>query len=863
MAESGFTGAAGRTKAAETTIWCAGCGTWFGGRWWATIDGLADADRLADLLEHGFGGINRNHCPACGASYVVAEPVVVHRPDAEQLLLVIPPRRMHRAQHARAALIAAVADDPGVMAPAYAREPLLVAGVSGLRGLVGEVTRVSAQPGAAEADAALGHEDDRERAEPPSVVTSPGEPPAPTVAGRPPATHPERDPPGDAAAAGGVTIEVEPIVDAGADTPGPADTTWAGAEPPRVEGEAPQGLLAALMHDSPSSADAGADAPGLERAQTAERWTDAWALDGDDGPVEVPVEHEPTRISRMVAPRARLAPEQPTRLVVDDGDVLALFRVGSAADADALLTDEAELRFQLLWTGQGPAICLTLIPADPEALVCWVVDPEVDAEVLDRLGRRFAVALEAVDGEGALVGRRLFDPPLARNVALARLRVERAGGSPLAARQAVAEGAVDRVGQLRHNFQEDAFAGCRSVAEAHLALGIIGFWSEPEREAYLLEVQSFPQVWFEAIVRRVLAAALDFGLMPPPHLEPRAIALGLASDARGLASRALSAFAELNLSTSIKANDLDPIDNYENWEALINRAEALGLAVDAGLRGLALGAMEAARRASEALDASEDPIELDLEDALEFESIDEAELIAAPVDEAKADPTEPLTDLIDGALVGLLADPARRASAAAVLLQREDGAWLEPVADALGRMTRAELLQVLPMAVGQADGLAGYLAGAIRSPDPFVRRALTLFLAEARRPEAILGLVDQLLDARDAGWPMLALALAGYGGAVRHLVAGIPLDGDGLERVAGVLARLPPAVRETVYDAGARQSPLVMRCLARAEDVAAEATPAPTFAQRLEEALAMLGAGDTRTSVSGMSARGDGGPELQ
>lgn len=829
-----FTGAAGRSRSVTTTIWCAGCGTWFGGQWWAAIDAGHDPGHLHALLDAGFAGLNRNQCPSCSAVYVIKEPIVVHRPEAGQLLLVVPPRRMHRAQQARAALISAVADDPGERPPPYAREPTLVAGVSGLRGLVGEVTRVSKRPepgeGAAESEPGARPTADPDASDPGVMATSPGSPleSLPATAGAVGAVGSED-----------MTMEVEPIAERE-----PAEAEEAAAEP--------QGLIAALMHHEP------ADSEERPPEDAAGRWHDAWSLDGAEGrEPDGAVEHEPTRVSRMVTPRARLPEGRGTRLVVDDGDVLALFRVPSADHADRLLTDEAELRFQLHRTPHGPAMSLTLVPADPDGLVCWPIDPMGEGEALDVLARRFAVIIEAIDGEGALVGRRVFDPPLARNVAAARLQVERRGGSPAAAREAVATGAVDRVGQLRHNFREDAFAGCRSISEAHLALSIIGFWTEPEREAYLYEIQSFPRVWFEAIVRRVLTAAVDFGLMPPAHLEPRAIEMGLAGDPRSLVSRALSGFAELNLSTSLKGNDLDPIDNYENWERLLTRAEGLGLAVDAGLRGLALSAMEAARHAAEAADASEEPIELDLDDAIELESIDEPGPLE-PIPEAPDDQTEPLTDLIDSALVGLLDEAGQRASAAAVLLQRGEPGFAAPVAAALLEMKPTELIRVLPLGLPQADALAGHLAGALRSPSAPLRRAVTLFMAEARRPEAILALVDQLLDARDGGWRPLAVALAGYGADVRHIVAGLPLEGEGLERAAQVLARLTPAVRETVFDAGARRSPRVRRCLEHAGRLADAGPVTPGFVQRLEEALSDLPAPDTRTPSPAVGGRDRG-----
>lgn len=779
MGESAYTGDMGRTRTGETTVWCSGCGTWFGARWFRVIDAAADPDLLATLVDEGFAGINENDCPACERAYTIEEPIAVHRPDERELLLVVPPGRLHRAQQARAELIAAVADAPGERLPAYAREPALVAGVAGLRARV-------------EASAAA------------PTVEAPAEPADPTADE---ALDPTR-------------ISTPPA-----------------ARP------AGAGLLAALLEDAPAAPaddEAGWDEPADWDRHTT--WEEGWSLDA-------PPADEPTRVAQQPP---RLRPGVDRALVLDDDVPTARVRVASAAAGEALLAEGGALRCQLHETAHGPACCLALLPAagDP---IAWALD---DAELVDRLARRFAVAVEAIDPQGALVARRVYDPPLARNVALARERAQALGGETTAARAALVDGGVDLVGELRHNFREDTFARLRTAAEAQLALGITAFWADPERARYLLLVQSFPAVWFDAIVRRVLTASLEFGLLPPPHLERWAIEHGVVADAHRLLRQALAGFAELELGLAGRTSDLDPLDAWENWERLLTRAEALGVDVDPQIEALALRAMEAARRAAEDEEGSEELMELDPEDAIEVESVDlsmgdgsasgaldegdetvggddddygraayarDDELGAggdaagaaadsgfaddegsssddegfadegfaddsgfadddlaedsafadddlAADDLADHDPIARLAERGDAVLLGLLDDRTQRAAAAAVLLRRGEALYAPTLADALAAMEPAELLLALPEGLALAPVLAPHLRDALHDGGPAARRALALYLAEA-------GLGDAP-DARAHG----AASTAPF--AVR-LAAALDLDASGGARSKG------------------------------------------------------------------------------
>lgn len=745
MAEGTFGGPAGRTRTAETAVWCGACGTWYGARWFRGIEAEADADLLATLLEDGLAGLNEATCPECGARHVISEPLVIHRPSEAQLLLLVPPDRLHRAEHARAALLAEIADGPGERLPDYAREPELVRGIAGLREALGERTTVARAPRAAVGRAA-------------------------------PEARPSR--------------------------PG-------------------AGLLAALLDERPA-----------ESTAEPTDWDAAWSLEDST------LEHEPTRVSRvdMIAPRL---PEG-VDWAVEGGadDVRLVIRTAEAERASALLDPEASLRFQLHRLDDAHLTCLTLAPPRGAPAV-WPLDPLRDADRLDGLARHFTVSVEVLDADGRSVGSRTFDPPLARNVADAVAELRSRGGSAIDAPELVDE----ILGRMRHNFRVDSFIDVSSAAEAQLAAGIVGYWTEPEREAYLIFVQSFPRVWFDRIVRRVIEAAGDYGVALPEHLIERARELGIVADESAWIRRALAAFAEVAL--QLKPSLLEPIDAWENWQMLLTRAEALGVPVDAEYEALALAAMKAAQAQVER-EAGDD------DDVAGVESIDDFEIIEDSTDGHFAVFEAELNDRGDAVLLGLLDDAERRASAAAILLRRGEAVYAPAVFEALERMDGHELAYALPVGLGMADALLPLASDALATGRPVLRLALVLFLAEAGVALAGPAAVDLLLDGEDDAWPPVAKALPRFGNALGPLLASIPLEGMVMERVAAALAELSPMQAERVYDARARSTSRVRACLQRASVLREERRPDHrSFAERLGLVLRDLEASSTQRFDTG------------
>lgn len=809
-----YTGAAGRTRTAETTVWCGGCGGHYGGRYHLSLDADASPALLSAFLEQGFAALNGMACGRCAATHVAEEALLVHRPRAQQLLVVVPDGLRHRAQQIRAEALRAVAEAPGDTVPPYALSPELVS-VAQLRARL-QAPEPSAAP---EAPARV-----VEIPAPIEVAVAPARPAAPSSA-PPIAPAPVSEPP-----TASVEVEAEPdlvSVDLDDVVPPPA------AAAPPVPGRS--GLLAELLqenHEPPPP-------PVPSEPEEDERWE---ALDAGWSVEEAPADNDPTHVVRtddvLGELRERgptfdvgLARDQDAYVHLRDGMVHAAVRL-AAERAAAFETGMGELRFQLHQPEPGPVLALLLCrigdAGEVEDHVLWVLEHETPAHeaVLGALQQSFAVEVAFHRPDGTFHGRRVFRSPLEANVASARKAVARIEGEQLwdrgAARRAVSAPEYDRLGRLKHNFHRESFADVRSAADARLALGILAYWSAPERRDYLLRIKAFPEPWFETMVRRILDAALSFGLAMEPHLRQRALDLGLAESSSALVRRSLANFAEVNL--NLKPSELDPLDIWDNWEALLAHAEELDLRVDEEIEELAAQAMDRAREAAQTLD----PIEINADD----ESIELEEV---------AD----LSDLSDVDLVTLLQDPAHRLDAALGLLHRGEAVYVQTVFDAIKVMNRDELLRVVPAALAMGPAFEQSFLTGLRSRRVSLRLASALFLAEIRSERAAAPVLALIPRAGASEWPILARAAARMGRRIlKPALRLAEAKGDRGDRLAHTLALLGADARGALAAARDQQTDDAARaCLVRALDQMAEVSfaDAADFTERLADAFQAAG----------------------
>ncbi len=831
-----YAGRAGSTRTVETSVWCGGCGLYFGGRYHLSVDADASPTVLERFLADGYAGINTMACPDCGWTHVAHEALIVHHPRAGALRLVLPHGQRHRAQQARAALIAEIAGDPGPVLPAYALEPALLVGPEELRDALGGAVEsaqkaptpprglppVPRRPTPASSDLPLVGVAGDARAPAPSPPPAPmSEPPGPPV----PVTADEDAPSIDFAIE---SVDVDAVASADGSAPPPP------AAPPTPG----KGLLAEIL----GKGSVAPPPPPVPASDDEGAWDDSvdaqWSL---DAPAE-PAQDDPTHV---VAVDDVAAPRRPAGPAFDDGkaagraayverteDGVRLHVKLDPARAARFEEDEARLWFQLHQPRPGPVMSLLLVRLDgerePVDHVLWPLDHQNadHREVLDALASNFAVDVAFHAPDGAFHGRRHLRSPLEANVTAARAHVDRAveagGVDAAAARAAVQADGYDVLGRLKHNFRRNSFETIASAADARLALGILSYWSAPERRDYLVGVKSFPLVWFDAMTRRVVEGALAFGLSMEPHMRQRAIDLGLADSSAGLLRTLLANFAEVSL--NLKPNNLDALDIWDNWEQLLALAEELDLRVDEEIEELAAQAMERAREAAQGGEA----IELDPDDA-SIELADEGDL----------------TELTDADLVNLLEDREQRRDAALALLARGDAVFVEALFHAIKSMSREELLAVVPAALSQGPAFETAFLSGLRSRRISLALASALFLAEIRSERAAAPLLALLPGADEPVWPILARAAARMGRRILNpALRQVARDGDPEGRVAYALALLGADARGALSAArGQNEDTKVKACLTTALERMGEASfgDAADFTERLADAFAAAG----------------------
>jgi hypothetical protein len=287
----------------------------------------------------------------------------------------------------------------------------------------------------------------------------------------------------------------------------------------------------------------------------------------------------------------------PSAFVVDVGlgargdEVRLLLRAGGRAPTGPL-----EARVQLHRLPTYPLLVISVLgggdaTAEPHAVFFDAARAE-DRQALALLGQAFHLVVDFFDEEYDPVARRELILPLAANARFAlTVADELLAQLPPARRSfeaAIAEWRApgfDRSGRRDPRLGEDSFAALPSPAVVQQALAVVAGWSEPDNEDYLLLVRSFPVDWWRAIRGRVVARAVELGLVLPGALLDVALTEGPHPGRRELVAHLLGAFAEL--CARPKANDLGADQVAANWRALFILSEAEGVAVDARVAEIA------------------------------------------------------------------------------------------------------------------------------------------------------------------------------------------------------------------------------------------------------------------------------------
>ncbi|QDG53387.1 hypothetical protein FIV42_22365 [Persicimonas caeni] len=476
-------------------------------------------------------------------------------------------------------------------------------------------------------------------------------------------------------------------------------------------------------------------------------------------------------------------------VAVIDGRVVAGAKVSDEVIEGIAQAAERSFFVQFDAEANYPVIGLLFAGLDDEQQACasvgWTLDV-ADSEhelVLNRLGGAVSLQAALYDDAGELRGVWNIAAPLAENVEWIRQRAEKLltdpdfdAGSYEEVAQAWLEQGDERLGTMRHNFHTDSFAEATTPAQLLLACGIVGFWSTPEKLEYLVANRSFPIDQFEAIQRRVVRRSLQHGLYLNPELRHVAVYMGLAADETELCDRLINEFAEL--SVGLRENDLDPVQEFENWEQLIELAEEVGVTLDADVLELAEASLKRAQDFQEtdipAEVAPPAPVEPAISD-VSFDEIEIDELVVARrsettgvtyflPDDAVLDTFDDLASMPREDLELLLEDAKGRLEAAQMLIERFGAEGTQTALEAAEQMNAPQVAALARFVESKAEGLEAELVRCVESGGPSATYIAGRALASIRSTSALPTLLDAYCDDQRRGdKEAFARALATYG----------------------------------------------------------------------------------------------------
>ncbi len=293
--------------------------------------------------------------------------------------------------------------------------------------------------------------------------------------------------------------------------------------------------------------------------------------------------------------------------------------VTSKAEAQQFGEEEVAFLFQCQELDGVPVVSATLAAIDddqqPLAATTVVLDPAdpEDRSWLEAFEARVEVVIDLVTEDDEWVGVYGAEGPWRSNIQWALTRWEQwqdKGGDAQAYEEA-SQGLVDdleaQVGTMKHPFLSNRFVEFDGASEVMLAVSIVGYWSSPAQLDYLVGRRAFPLSVLISIQKRVVRQALHWGIDPGESLRKLAVEEAIILDEKSLVERLLSNFAEVCV--GLRPNDLDPLEEWENWEALIELAAEGGVEPDPDVLELAERSLLRAEEYEAMLEAGVAPVE--------------------------------------------------------------------------------------------------------------------------------------------------------------------------------------------------------------------------------------------------------------
>ncbi len=473
-------------------------------------------------------------------------------------------------------------------------------------------------------------------------------------------------------------------------------------------------------------------------------------------------------------------------------ELLGVYR-GKKEDISKLMDGDAPGFFvQLHMVDDYPIIAVSLVRMDddlqPTASVVWPIDvaDASDRMLLGKLEMQTSLKIGLYNADsGSLLRAVDVEAPLERNLEWIRKTAEARLKEAKAAKktfgdvvQAALEPDFEVLGSMRHNFTVDSFEDAKSPAALKLAIGILGYWSTEEVFEYLIANRSFPIHHFRAVQERVVRRSVEAGLWLPEELRDFAVEeLDLAEDEHALAERLIANFAET--SVSLRSNDLDPIAQWENWDALLVLGEETGVPADNDVVELAeaslkrakefeelqqSGARKASSPNSSSTSISEAPSGMMDDDLIVAKTSEATGITYFLPDDAVLDTFEDVESMDREDLERLLDDPSGRLEAAQALLERFGSEAAEKAVSVADEMNATEVAALARFLETRAKGMEAELVRTVESGGPSSVYVAVRGLAYSRSSTAIPAILGALDDPNRRGDARkLAVAIGPYG----------------------------------------------------------------------------------------------------
>lgn len=399
-------------------------------------------------------------------------------------------------------------------------------------------------------------------------------------------------------------------------------------------------------------------------------------------------------------------------------------------DDAAEFSEAAELLVQYVVVDDRPVVLLALTDFSGERPYPRraALDPrdEADMKFLEKLcaDEEINVALYSPSGRYRYEYQTKLGERCA-NLATILERVPRATGTldaSTALERALA--AAPPVHMKGHPFVERESA--KSPKDAVRELALLAKWAKPDKRDLALLALSIPEARMASSFERVLGDAFRYGLALPGELPARAVSLGIAADPGALIQRSIANFRK----TARAGSGLSTVEVGKNWEALLEVANQLELAVDPE-------AHEQAQR----------------------------DIARGRGDSVRPPPVvnDDLSTLDDAALLAIADHPRQRLAVAQELVKRGGDDHLKAVAASMRKMVRGDLLSIVVAMVASGESSMDALIDGLDAKKSFVRHGCALGLGELGQRRGVGPLVSLLQAEATESWREVAWLLGRFG----------------------------------------------------------------------------------------------------